>query len=298
MEGLLLAALAPDQLALALAALEQLEADYASLRRQWDWRLDRARYEVDRASRQDQAVEPENRLVARSLERNWEEKLRALEEVEQAYQDWLKQEQLELTATDRQQILALGQDFPALWHASTTTPADRKRMVRWLIKEVLIDRRPAQGKVWFQLNWRTGASTQHWLIRSVRSYADHADQTRLQQRLEQLLAEEKLDQEIAAILKAEGFQSVRARPFNGRMVGELRRLWQLSGAKATGPAPLQWTDGTYSVTGAAAALGVIPGTIFRWLKQGRLKGHQLVKGTPWKIELEPDRIAAIHKSMK
>jgi hypothetical protein len=253
-ERLLLAALAPDQLALALAALEQLEAEYATLRRQWDLRLERARYETERAARQYQAVEPENRLVARSLERNWEEKLRALEQIKQEYQTWLKQEQLELTAAGRQQILALGQNLPVVWHAATTTPADRKQIVRLLIKEILVDARQAQGRIRFQLNWQTGAITHHWLTRSVNAYADHADQVQLMQRLEQLLAQEKFDQEIAAILNAEGFQSARARPFNGRMIGELRRLWHLSGAKPTGPAPLQWPDGTYSVTGAAAVL--------------------------------------------
>ena len=83
-----LEALRPDQVALALAALAQLEQEEQAERKQWELRLERARYEAKRAERQYQAVEPENRLVARSLERQWEEKLRAVEAVEKEYQAW------------------------------------------------------------------------------------------------------------------------------------------------------------------------------------------------------------------
>ena len=96
-----LAALEPDQLALALATLEQFEGEVRVLQRQWQLRLERARYEADRAQRQYHAVEPEHRLVARSLERQWEEKLRAVEELEQAYQRWAAQQQVTLTDSDR-----------------------------------------------------------------------------------------------------------------------------------------------------------------------------------------------------
>ena len=80
--------LRPDQVALALAALAQLEQEEHAERKQWELRLERARYEAKRAERQYQTVEPENRLVARSLERQWEEKLRAVEAVEKEYQAW------------------------------------------------------------------------------------------------------------------------------------------------------------------------------------------------------------------
>lgn len=110
-----LAALAPDRLAVALATLEQFEDEARALQRQWQLRRERARYEADRAQRQYQAVEPEHRLVARSLERQWEEKLRALDELEHGYRRWAAQQSMTLTETDRQAILALGADLPTLW---------------------------------------------------------------------------------------------------------------------------------------------------------------------------------------
>ena len=153
----LLEALAPDKIALALAALEALEEEYAALKRQRELHLERLRYEAQRAERQYNAVEPENRLVARTLEKGWEEKLRALENAEQEYQIWVEQQRLELTATDRQDIIALGADLPQVWRAPSTTAADRKQILRFLVKEVIVDQKRVHGKVWFQINWQTGA---------------------------------------------------------------------------------------------------------------------------------------------
>ena len=146
-EHLVLEALAPDKIALALAALEALEEEYAALKRQRELHLERLRYEARRAERQYDAVEPENRLVARTLEKSWEEKLRALENAEQEYQIWVAQQRLELTATDRQVIIALGSDLPQVWRAPSTTAADRKQILRLLVKEVIVDQKRADGSL-------------------------------------------------------------------------------------------------------------------------------------------------------
>src|SRR5947209_5184 len=107
-----LEALHPDQVVLALAALAQLEQEDRAERKQWDLRLERARYEATRAERKSQTVEPENRLVARSLERQWEEKLRAVEAIEKEYQAWNYRRLAPMTETDRQTIVDLGSDLP------------------------------------------------------------------------------------------------------------------------------------------------------------------------------------------
>jgi excisionase family DNA binding protein len=291
-ERLVLEALAPDRIQLALATLEELEQEYATLRQQWELRLERARYEAKRARRQYNAVEPENRLVARTLEKQWEEKLRAVEHVEQEYQTWRRQHRLELTAADRQDILSLGQDLPKLWHATGTTPADHKRIVRLIIKEVIVDQRRWHGQVWVQINWQTGAVTEHKYKRRVLSYDAHADLETLEQRLRELHAEQKMDQEIAAMLNEEGFRTTKGQAFNIKTVWLLRQRWSLPAVKPNGPYPARWEDGTYSVEGAAAVLGVHTSTIYKWLRQGQLKGDQPGKGLPWKIPLTENEIAA------
>lgn len=289
-ERLILDALAPDKLALALAALDQLEQEYAALSKQWQLRLERARYEAKRARRQYNAVEPENRLVARSLEREWEDKLRAVEKAEQDYQTWRKRNQLELTAADRQDIIALGEDLPKVWHAPTTTPADRKQIVRLLVKEVILDQSRAHGMVWFQINWQTGATSEHWFVRRVTGYAEYAHLEALQQRIRDLAAQGKMDDEIAATLNAEGYRTAHGFDFTSKLLWMLRHEWQIPAAKVNGEHPLRWEDGSYSVEGAAAAIGVHMSTIYNWLTSSRIQGQQLRKGTPWKIPLTEEQI--------
>jgi hypothetical protein len=295
---LVLEALAPDRVAIALAALEELEQEYASLRRQWDLRLERVEYEVERAQRQYNAVEPENRLVARTLERRWEEKLREVEKVKQEYEVWLQQNRLELTAKDRDEILALGEDLPQVWHAASTTPADRKQILRLVIKEVIVDRTRVRGKAWFQINWQTGATSEHWFIQQVSSYDNHADLEALEQRVRALHGEDKRDDEIAEILNAEGFRTARRKQFTSETVRCLRQRWNIPSIRANGFCPMRWKDGTYSVSGAAKILGVARSTIHNWRRAGRLQGFQERRGTTWKIILTDEQITALKKRSK
>ncbi len=284
-------ALAPDKIALALASLDQLEQEHALLRQQWQLRLQRTQYEAERARRQYDTVEPENRLVARSLERQWEDKLRAVEKVKLEYDIWQQQNRLNLSPADREEIIALGEDLPKVWNAPSTNDGDRKQILRLVIKEVIVDRNREQGKVWFRINWQTGATSEHKYARNVLSYAEHADFERLQQRIRELWGEQKLDDDIADILNQEGFCTSRGRPFTMRNVWTLRTQLGLPTPKNSGPIPDRWEDGAYSVEGAAKVVGVTPGTIFKWLKRGQIQGKQLAKGTAWKVFLADGQIA-------
>jgi hypothetical protein len=143
-ERLLLEALTPDRLAIAIAALGELEHEARALEHQWSLKRERARYEVERARRQYDAVEPENRLVARSLERVWEDRLRQLEQINTEYESWRRQQPTSLAATDRAQILSLGEDLPKLWSAASAV--ERKHILRLIVKEVILDQRPRAAK--------------------------------------------------------------------------------------------------------------------------------------------------------
>ena len=101
-----------------------------------------------------------------------------------------------------------------------------------------------------------------------------------------------MDKEIALALNAEGFLAARNCAFKGENVWLLRRRWGIPTVKINGTNsnPARWSDGTYSVQGAAAALGITPQVIFDYLARGWLKGHQLAKGQPWQIDLTQDQI--------
>jgi hypothetical protein len=294
-ETLLLDALKPDRIAIAVAALAQVEEETRQLERQWALRRERARYEAERARRQYDAVEPENRLVARSLERVWEEKLRGVEAIEQDYERWRCDEPLVLTEADRDALLKLGEDLPGIWHSPSTTASERKSILRLVIREVILDQKRERGQVWFKIHWQSGATSEHSLQRRVHTYGDYIDPEHLRRRVTELNAEGKMDKEIAATLDAEGFLAARGCRFRGENVWLLRKRWGVPTVKINGISanPARWFDGTYSVQGAAVALGITPQTIFDYLERGWLKGHQLVKGQPWQIDLSDNQIEVL-----
>ena len=117
---------------------------------------ERARYEAERARRQYDAVDPDNRLVARSLERQWEEKLRDVEATEQTYETWRAEQILSLNDADREALLAMGRDLPKIWRAATTNAADRKQILRFLVRDVVLDQKRERGQVQIKIAWATG----------------------------------------------------------------------------------------------------------------------------------------------
>jgi hypothetical protein len=297
-EHLLLEALAPDQVALAVAAMEQLDEEAKLLEKQWALRRERARYEAERARRQYDAVEPENRLVARSLERVWEDRLRQVEAVEQAYETWHREQGAPPGEADRADVLALAEDLPRVWR--TAGAAERKRILRLVIRDVALDQRRERGMVWLRIAWQTGATSEHRLQRKVRSYADCAGTDLLERRVRELNAAGRMDHEIAAILNAEGAMSARGKPFLHGTVHLLRKRWGIRTVKINGEDanPPRWPDGSYSTQGAATAIGTTAQTVFDWLRAGRLTGRQLAKGQPWQVSLTDGQISSLRQQVR
>jgi DNA invertase Pin-like site-specific DNA recombinase len=292
-ERVLLDALAPDQIALAVAAVGQLEAETQALEHQWGLKRERARYEAERARRQYDAVEPENRLVARSLERVWEEKLRQAETVEQAYTAWRHEQLGVLSDTDCTEVLGLARDLSRVWQAATAE--ERKRMLRLVVREVALDQKRERGLVWMRMTWQTGATSEHRLRRRVLGYAEYASTAFLERRIRELNASGMMDREIAHVLNAEGISTAHGTAFAGENVHLRRKCWGIPTIKINGvdTNPPRWPDGSYSVQGAAAVLGISAQTVFKWLRRGRLGGRQLTKGQPWQIVLSDEQIAPL-----
>ena len=220
----LLVALTPAQIRISLAVLEELAQQAAQVERQWALRLEQARYEVQRTQRQYHLVEPENRLVARTLEAAWEEKLRALAGLEQAYEQYRQQTPLHLDAAQRAAIEALSQDLPRVWAAETTTAEERKQIVRLLLKEVTLTRQEQQVAV--KLHWQTGAVTS--LCVSLRK-----NKTRRKQTSPEVLslvrerAIQHTDAQIAETLNARGYRTAHGLLFTAERVADLRRRYTI-----------------------------------------------------------------------
>jgi hypothetical protein len=293
-EQLILQALEPDKVALAVEAFAQLEREASGLERQWQLRVERARFEAERAQRHYDAVEPENRLVARNLAKPWEAKLRAAAAVEQEYAKWPRPRHTALAGGDRQAILELGQHLPAVWYAAATTPADRKRIVRLVVRDVILDRRRAPEKVWLQVNWQSGATTEQWVQRQVSRSRDQAGIETLRARLAALKAEGLTDHAIASHLRADGYTTSQSEAFPRGVVWYLRHRWGIASARQVRQRGWrrQWPDGSSTLAGVAEGIGVPIRTVHTWMARGMIVPSQTYTGGPIKITLSAEPIAS------
>ena len=226
LEGLvarqLLAAVEPAALEASLAAVAGGERQRAELTRQWQLRRERAALDVDRAARQYRACEPENRLVARELDRRWEEALKQQRQLDDAYARFVRSAPAELSEQALSSIRALAADLPAVWSASTTTPADRQRIARPLLERVVVTVDKASERVDVVLHWIGGAVRAHTITRPVTRCGQQSDYPRLVARLRELCTGRDNAAEIAERLNAEGFcPPKRAKRFTGEMVRRL-----------------------------------------------------------------------------
>ena len=204
-----LSALAPAALELSVTAAGQVEARRAEVGRIWRQRLERAEFVCDRARRQYQLAEPENRLVVRQLEREWEAALADRARLGEDYQRYQRQRPARLSAAELAAINALADDIPALWAAPTTTFADRKRLLRGVVESVQVTADGATERVHATVTWAGGHQTQAALTRPVARIDQLSYYPALTERIRALAGEGAGNTEIADRLAAEGFRTPR-----------------------------------------------------------------------------------------
>jgi hypothetical protein len=165
---------------------------------------------------------------------------------------------------------------------------------------VALDQSRDSGVVSMRITWQTGATSEHEVQRRVRSYEICVSTAVLEWRIRELAKAGKFDREIAATLNAEGIMSARGVPFQSNNVHVLRKRFGIQTAKINGTEnnPLRWPDGSYSVQGAAVALGITSQTVFQWLRRGHLLGTQLAAGQPWKIKLSQEKIKQLRSRVR
>src|SRR4051794_1332914 len=181
-----LRALEPAALELSLRAIEDVERERNRLHDQWRQTLERARQDVARAERQYQAVEPENRLVARTLEARWEEALKAQRQAEEEYDRFLWKLPATLSVADRQRVQSLSESVATLWGAPGTSTVDRKQVIRCVVERVIVvaDKSTELNEV--TIVWAGGVTTQHQVARPVGKYEQLKDYRLLTERVTRL----------------------------------------------------------------------------------------------------------------
>lgn len=273
--------LAAAGLEAALTAEAHLEAHYDAALAQWRLEVERLRYEAQRAERRYRAVDPENRLVARGLETEWEKQLRELATAEAELVRREHKRPRALTPQERAAVRALGTDVQTVWLAPTTTDRDRKELLRTLLEEVNISLDRTAGKATLILRWRGGLLTERVVdVRRVRTSPCRTDEDTIV--LIRRLAVHYPDATIAGILNRQGRNTARGERFTANQVGSLRRYREIPRFSPV-PEPPQGELAT--VARAAQILGVAPSTVHRWLADGFIPGEQLTPGAPWRIRI-------------
>ena len=293
-----LEAMQPAQLEVSLSTLDQLAAHARQIDQQWQLRLEHVQYETDLARRRYLAVDPENRLVARTLERDWNEKLMQQEQLQKEYQLQPQPHQQLNSPEVRQRILDLAQDLPTVWQAASTTQVERKQLLRFLIKDVTLTRQETTFQA--GIRWQTEALTDLEIPRLRPIYDRKRTDVAVVERIRKL-AVTHTDRQIAQILNEAGFTPGQKGEFTHSKVNWIRYAHKIpSGCpEAPGACPTgQRGDGRYSAKAAAELLNVNVSTIADWCEAGRLDCVRAKARGPRWVKLTPDLIEALRKPVK
>jgi hypothetical protein len=287
-------ALQPAALELSWQAVADLEAERARLDRHWQQQLQRAAYEVRDAERRYRAVDPENRLVARTLEQNWDAALRRQNQLADDYDRFLQAKPVSFGAAERAHIERLAADIPALWHADTTTAKDRKEIIRHLVAKVMVQVDADSEQVAVTIGWHGGFTSEHVIVRPVNRMNQLRDSQRLLDRLVELRRAGCQAKQIAERLHAEGFRPPKRcneffQPTNIR-----KMLYRLGLTEATlCLEPLEKDE--WRLPDLAKKLNIAAAKLRTWAQRGWIHARQTPGYRHWILWADGDELRRLRQ---
>ena len=261
---LLVEAVSPVALEVALTVQQELQSRLEDADRLRLKQVERAQYEADLARRRYMHVDPKNRLVADSLEAEWNTKLRTLTEAQQERERQREQDRQVLSAEQRAAILALATDFPRLWRDPNTPDRERKRMIRLLVEDVTLNR---AENIILQIRFKGGATKALIVALPLNAWQQRATDPKVISEIDRLLEQQTYSQ-IASTLNGRGLLSGEGNPFTSHIVARIRREYGLASRydrlrKA----------GMLTLREMAALLGITPQRVRIWHRHGIVRGH-------------------------
>ena len=273
---LALKALEPSALDVSLEVAQDIQQQRAAAEKLWRQRLERAAYEAERAARQYQVVEPENRLVARTLEATWEEKLRTQRHLQEQYERYLREQPKGLTDDEQERIRRLATDVPALWQAATTADVDRKEILREVIERVVVNVEGESEWVEAKVHWSGGHQTFTRFRRPVNRFDQLSTWPELKRRIPELLQARMSASQIATQLNHDGLRTTDGKSFREQTVRMLvLRQGLLASHSKLRHESISLREHEWLVGPLAKKLGVSYGMIHQWIHEHRVAGRQL-----------------------
>ena len=289
-----LRALEPAGVELSVKACADVEAERSRLDAHWQQQLQRARYDVELAERRYQAVDPENRLVAGTLEKRWEERLREECQVRDDYDRFQLDTPTQLTAAERSRIETAARDVTALWNADGTTNADRKEIIRCVVDRVVVDVKCDSEFVDVTIGWAGGYESRHEIIRPVATYAQLRDFETLLSRVEELRDAGYVASAIAEQLNTEGFYPPKRRgKFTAPVVYQLLKRRLLIGRERSHDELL--TADEWWLADLARQLEMSHLKLRDWAKRGWVHGRQTPVQGNWILWADADEVSRLRQ---
>lgn len=295
---LVLKALEPAALELSIEVARDVDSERQQLHRHWTQRLERARYEAERAFRQYNAVDPENRLVARTLERQWEATLEEEERLKVEHARFLEQHPAVLSLQECAEIRRLASDIPALWHAPTTNTMDRQAIIRHLVERIAVTILDGSERVEVKVHWAGGSATQAHITRPVGRLEQLSNYPQLLARVAALHAEGHSGTMIATLLNAEGWRPAKGGlAFTRAMVVPLLAKQGLASSPLSPSSQVVREANEWTLKELVRELAMPQQTLQQWLRIGKLNARlaQARSRPIWLIRADADEIARLRQ---
>ncbi|MDJ6368559.1 recombinase family protein [Salmonella enterica] len=270
-------ALLPAELEIAISALKEIEQRDQAIMRQWNMRIERAEYDASLAEKRYQECDPANRLVAATLERRWNDALQHLESLRTESSRFRNQKTRIITPDQEAMILALAQDLPRLWNASTTQQKDRKRMIRMLIKDITIEKKTDQHQLVLHIRWQGGTCTDLPVVLPKPIFDVMRYPTVMVDRVREL-SRNYTDLQIVEHLNNQGFRSPHGKPFTFAMIKWIRYKYKIAAAN------LMRHD-EFTVKQVASRLQVSTHMVYYWISRHVVVARKLDGRGAWWITL-------------
>jgi hypothetical protein len=268
-----------EHLHLALDAYDILRQREQQISTQWQLRLQRAEYEAQLAQKRYEQVDPENRLVASTLEQRWNDALIELKDVKDQIAELQTKDNV-ITCRQRDEVLQLAQDLPRLWKSKATSTKDKKRILQLLIQDITVEK-PDRCTAILHVRWQGGhcEDLQVALPRPTAECWRHSDA--VVKRVREL-AQNYSDDEIAATLNAEGLTSNKGNAFTRSSISWIRHKHAIPPVDKKKP-------GELTVHQVAQQFGVSAGVVYYWIANKIITARRLNHGSPYWITIHPQK---------
>ncbi len=271
--------LAPFGIQASLQAAEQIASAGDERVRQKELALERARYEMERAQRNYEAVDPLNRLVAAELERRWNDAMQAHAQAQAELESLRQNSGSQLSQTAREQLLRLGTDLPRLWSHPAASPDIKKRILRTVLTEIIVTR--DDSKIRLVLHWQGGDHTELQYAKPGKGqhrFVTDSKTIEIMEKLTRVLP----DGAIAALLNRLGMRPAHGDTWTAQRVCSQRNDRGIAGYREED----RHAHGELLLSEVASALNVGYETALRWIRKGLIPAMQACAGAPWVIRKE------------